>query len=64
MNNRDKRSELESAIKNKKAIPYDEFFLLFRRAAYKCYKGNHSPSLNFLMKSFFISVHWPKQRNI
>lgn len=64
MNNRDKRSELESAIKNKKAIPYDEFFLLFRRAAHKCYKGNHTPSLNSLMKSFFISVHWPTRRNI
>lgn len=64
MNNQDKRSELESAIKSKKAIPYDGFFLLFRRAANACYKGNRTPSLNFLMKSFFISVHWPTWRNI
>lgn len=64
MNNQDKRSELESAIKGKNVVPYDEFFRLFRCAANACYKGNLTPSLNFLMKSFFISVHWPTRRNI
>lgn len=34
MNNRDKLSELE------KAIPFDEFFLNFRRAAYRVYCRN------------------------
>lgn len=50
MNNRDKRSELKSAIKNKKATPYDEFFLLFRRAAHACYKGNNKFTTIFASK--------------
>lgn len=38
MNNRDKIVELDKFRKSKKLIPYNEFFLSFRRAAHACYR--------------------------
>lgn len=52
MNNRDKLSELE------KAIPFDEFFLNFRRAAYRVYcrnaKMKHKDKLKTILKDEYM----------
>lgn len=52
MNNRDKLSELE------KAIPFDEFFLNFRRAAYRVYcrnaKMKHKDKLKDILKEEYM----------
>lgn len=49
MNNQDKRSELESAIKGKNVVPYDEFFRLFmlQRQSYPKFELSHEELFYF-----------------